>query len=319
MNSRYDCLTATRMPHFIENGLTDSTEHTMLLTRPKYVVITPVRDEESYIRFTIQSMINQTVRPQEWIIVDDGSTDGTGNIIDEYASQHSWIRVVHRENRGHRKAGGGVVDAFNDGYRVLSGQEWDFIVKLDGDLTFAPDYFENCLKRFDVDSTLGVGGGTICHMVHGKEHPEECPVFHVRGATKIYRKSCWDAIGGFWPAPGWDTVDEVKASRLGWTTRTFPELHLIHHRQTGTAEGIWAGLVKSGRANYVCGYHPLFMISKCIMHLVRKPYVMGSVGLLCGFVSGYVKRVPQVDDPETIKYLRDQQISRLRGRESIWR
>ncbi|MGA7513485.1 MAG: glycosyltransferase family A protein [Candidatus Sulfotelmatobacter sp.] len=297
-----------------------STSHSpnMTLSQPRYVVITPIRDEETYIRCTLESMINQTVLPQEWIIVNDGSTDQTGAIVDDYASKYSWIRVVHRNNRGYRKAGGGVVDAFNDGYRALRGADWDFIVKCDGDLTFAPDYFEKCFDNFDQEPTLGVGGGTICHVTNGNKHVERCPTFHVRGATKIYRKDCWDAIGGFWPAPGWDTIDEVKATRLGWTTRSFPDLHLIHHRPTGTAEGIWAGLVKDGRADYVCGYHPLFMVSKCLIRLIHEPYVIGSIALLYGFVSGYVKHVPRVDDPATVEFLRQQQMKRLRGGDSIW-
>jgi hypothetical protein len=105
---------------------------------------------------------------------------------------------------------------------------------------------------------------------------------------------------------------------LGWSSRSFPELHLVHHRLTGTAEGTWKGIVKNGRANYVCGYHPLFMMSKCLLHLVRPPYVVGSVALFWGFVSGYLQHVPQVDDRRTIKYLRSEQMKRLMGRKSIW-
>jgi poly-beta-1,6-N-acetyl-D-glucosamine synthase len=284
-----------------------------------YVVISPVRDEEAYIRFTIESMLAQTVRPAEWIIVNDGSTDSTGSIIDEYAAQHSWIRPIHRGNRGFRKAGGGVVEAFNDGYRTLNTEDWKFIVKMDGDLTFEPDYFERCLENFDRDSRLGIGGGVICYIENGAKRFEFCPEFHVRGATKIYRRECWEAIGGFWPAPGWDTMDEVKANMLGWGTRSFPDLHLRHHRYTGTADGIWAGMVKNGRANYVCGYHPLFMIVKCFLRLPKRPYLIGSIGLLYGFLSGYVKHIPQVNDIETIGFLRRQQLGRLWGRETIWR
>jgi len=294
--------------------------HLLMRTKnTRYVVITPVRDEEAYLRFTIESMIHQSLRPQEWIIVDDGSTDNTGNIIDEYAALYPWIRGVHRKNRGFRKAGGGVVDAFNDGYRALSSRDWDFIVKLDGDLTFNPDYFDRCFAEFERDSQLGVGGGVICHIIGGAKHFEGGPTFHVRGATKIYRRQCWEAIGGFWPAPGWDTIDEVKANRLGWTSRSFANVHLLHHRLTGTADGIWAGAVKDGRANYVCGYHPLFMLSKCVSRLFDRPYVIGSIGLLCGFLSGHLKRMPQVDDPATIEYLRHQQIRRLCGGETIWK
>ena len=289
------------------------------IAEPHYLVITPVRDEEAYLRFTMNSMIAQTIRPTEWIIVNDGSTDKTGSIIDEYAQEYPWIRGIRRENRGFRKAGGGVVDAFNDGYRAATCKDWEFIVKLDGDLTLEPDYFEKCLGNFHADERLGVGGGVICNLVDGVKMIEACPAFHVRGATKIYRRECWDAIGGFWPAPGWDTMDEVKASMLGWTTRSFPELHLLHHRLTGSAEGIWKGLVKNGRANYICGYHPLFMLFKCFARLAQKPYVIGSFGLFWGFISGYLKGIPQVDDPQTIVYLRGEQMKRMIGKETIWK
>ena len=291
----------------------------MNLQANKYIVITPVRDEEAYLRFTIESMLAQTVRPSEWVIVNDGSTDGTAGIVDEYAGQHSWIRAVHRVNRGFRKAGGGVVEAFNDGFRTLTNTDWQFIVKMDGDLTFERDYFEKCLDNFHRDPRLGIGGGVICYVENGAKRFEFCPEFHVRGATKVYRRECWDAIGGFWPAPGWDTMDEVKANMLGWGTRSFPDLHLQHHRYTGTADGIWAGMVKNGRANYVCGYHPLFMLAKFFIRLPRRPYLIGSVALLYGYLSGYMKQIPQVNDLQTIGFLRRQQLGRLWGRETIWR
>src|SRR5689334_11342136 len=284
-----------------------------------YVVISPVRDEEAYLRFTIESMLAQTIRPAEWIIVNDGSTDGTAAIIDEYAAQHSWIRAVHRGNRGFRKAGGGVVEAFNDGYRALNTDDWQFVVKLDGDLTFEPDYFEKCLNNFHRDARLGIGGGVICYIENGTKRIEFCPEFHVRGATKIYRRECWDAIGGFWPAPGWDTMDEVKANMLGWTTRSFGDLHLRHHRPTGAADGVWRNLLKNGQANYICGYHPMFMLAKCFRRLWQYPYLIGSVALLYGFLSGYFRRIPQVNDRQTIIYLRRQQLGRLWRRETIWR
>ena len=209
----------------------------------KYVVITPVRDEEEHLRSTIASMIQQTVLPEEWVIVDDGSKDRTGKIIDEYASRYPWIRAVHRQDRGFRKAGGGVVDAFNDGYRALTCSNWEFVAKFDGDLTFSPDYFEECFDEFQKDARLGVGGGVICYVEDGKKRFEEAPAFHVRGATKIYRKACWDGIAGLLTAPGWDTMDEVKANSLGWSTRSFPHLHLVHQRDTGSADGLWPTLV----------------------------------------------------------------------------
>ncbi|HEY9714608.1 MAG TPA: glycosyltransferase family A protein, partial [Chroococcales cyanobacterium] len=129
----------------------------------QYVVVTPVRDEEKYIESTLESMCAQTVLPAEWLIVDDGSSDRTGIIADQYAAKHSWIRVLHRPNRGFRKNGGGVMEAFFDGYSGLQCKDWDFLVKLDGDLTFAPGYFEKCFEHFAQNPKLGIGGGEIRH------------------------------------------------------------------------------------------------------------------------------------------------------------
>jgi glycosyltransferase involved in cell wall biosynthesis len=282
-------------------------------------VITPARDEEAHIEETIRSVADQTITPVEWVIVDDGSQDGTASIIARYARLHPWITAVNRPNRGCRKAGTGVVEAFNDGLAALRTRDWDFLAKLDGDLSFERGYFEECFARFRERPQLGIAGGSICYVTNGVKTMETCPAFHVRGATKIYRRACWDSIGGLWPAPGWDTMDEVKANRMGWSTETFSDLHLVHHRKTGSADGLWGGLVKNGRANYVCGYHPLFMLTKCAKRLFERPYVIGSVALLYGFLTGYLKRIPQVRDPETIGYLRRQQMGRLLGRETIWR
>jgi poly-beta-1,6-N-acetyl-D-glucosamine synthase len=284
----------------------------------KYAVITAVRDEEEYLPETIRCMLLQTVLPAEWVIVNDGSTDHTGQIIDEIAKEHPWIRGVHRADRGFRKPGGGVVEAFNEGYEKLQREDWQFIAKFDGDLSFEATYFEQCFRRFEEERTLGVAGGTICYDADGVPQVEEAPDFHVRGATKIYRRDCWEGIGGLWPAPGWDTMDEIKANALGWSTRSFRDLLLIHHRPTGAADGFWRALVKYGRANYICGSHPLFVAAKCLRRLPRKPVIVGAVVLLYGYVSGFLKRVPQVDDRATVAYLRRQQWNRLTGKKSIW-
>jgi poly-beta-1,6-N-acetyl-D-glucosamine synthase len=285
----------------------------------RYVIVTPVRDEERHIERTIESVLGQGVLPTEWLIVDDGSTDRTGAIIDRYAEQVPRIRIVHRVNRGFRKAGGGVIEAFYDGYNSVRNQDWDFIVKLDGDLTFPPDYFERCLAHFHMEPRLGIGGGEIYHELNGQLKLEANPSFHVRGATKIYRRACWEAIGGLYVAAGWDTVDEVKANMLGWTTHSFPELHLIHHRLTGSADGLLRDRMKLGTACYVSGYHPLFVAAKCLSRLARKPYVVGAAAIAFGFLKGYLTHQPQVRDARLIRYLRKQQLRRLCGLETIWR
>src|SRR5438876_1887468 len=276
----------------------------------RYVIVTPVRDEEEHLEATIASVVHQTSLPAEWVIVDDGSTDGTGRIIDRYAAEIPWMTVVHCPNRGYRKSGGGVMEAFHAGYNALRYKDWEFIVKLDGDLTFSPDYFEKCFRHFDEEAKLGIGGGEIYHSLSGELQLEANPRFHVRGATKIYRRACWEAIGGLWPAPGWDTIDEVKANMLGWKTSSFPELRLLHHRFTGSAEGLLRDRVKHGVACYVAGYHPLFLAAKCFFRLGQKPYVIGAAAILCGFLKGQLTHAPRVDDARMIDYLRTQQLRR---------
>jgi len=285
----------------------------------QYVVITPARDEALYIEKTIESVASQTIKPVEWVIVNDGSTDDTGKIIDGCSKKYPLIHTIQRENRGFRKSGGGVIEAFYDGYNSLESKDWDYIVKLDGDLSFGDDYFERCFEYFKGNSKLGITGGMVYHVINGVDKLEKNPRFHVRGATKIYKKECWDAIGGLIKAPGWDALDEVKANMLGWETKSFPDLKLIHHRYTGKADGTWRNSVKNGTADYISGYHPIFMLLKCFKRFFQKPYILGSTGLFYGFLSGYIRNMPQVNDPKLINYLRRQQINRLFFRESIWK
>ena len=285
----------------------------------KYVIITPARDEEAFIEKTIASVAGQSILPLYWVIVNDGSRDRTGEIIDSYAAKYPWIIARHRPNRGFRQAGGGVVATFYDGYELLPTSDWDFLVKLDADLSFSADYFERCFAEFAADPKLGIGGGGIYHEEKGRLVLERNPRFHVRGATKIYKKVCWDALGGLMQAPGWDTIDELKANMLGWSTRTFADLRLSHYRFTGSADGAWRDCVKNGRANYITGYHPLFMLLKSVARVAKKPYVTGSAGLLWGFVSGYLRRIPRVQDSRLIQYTRVQQMRKMMMLESIWK
>ncbi len=290
------------------------------MNNPNYIIITPVRDEADYISKTIHSVVCQTIRPNQWIIVNDGSKDATGCLVNKAAADHEWIHVAHRHDRGFRKSGGGVVEAFYDGYKEIKDICWDFLVKLDGDLEFNSDYFEGCFRKFDENEKLGIGGGSVYCWNNG-ELVEECSsdaAFHVRGACKIYRAACWRDIGELIPSPGWDTFDEIKANMLGWTTDRFKDLRVIENKPTGSADGAWKTSIKDGRANYIVGYHPLFMLLKCLRRMFHHYYGLEALGLSYGFISGYLKGVPQIKDRQLINYLRQQQIRRLLYRNSLW-
>jgi glycosyltransferase involved in cell wall biosynthesis len=286
----------------------------------KYVIITPVRDEETYLKRTVDSVISQIVRPAEYVLVNDGSSDRTGEIIDQYCHEHSWIRAIHRSDRGYRKWGGGIIEAFYAGFKALNCQDWDFMCKLDGDLSFDSEYFAGAIRKFEENPKIGIGGGVLYHYKNGRRILEgNPPKFHVRGGVKIYRRRCWEEIGGLWVGPGSDTVDEVKANMLGWTTMSFGDLHLIHHRPTGASWGRWGSLVKDGRVDYVYGSHPAFLMAKALVRLFQRPYVIGSMGLVFGYITAFFQRCPRVDDPQLIRYLRGQQLARLMGRKTIWK
>lgn len=290
------------------------------MMQTRYVVITPVRDEAAHVMRTIEAVRSQTIRPVSWIVVNDGSRDATGAILDRAAAETPWMSIVHRPDRGHRANGSGVMEAFYAGYSVLGSEAWEYLVKLDGDLSFEPDYFERAFAHFAVDSTLGIGGGTIYGMVNGAATIDSKgdPPFHVRGATKIYRRACWKVVSPLLRAPGWDTVDEVKANMLGWRTRTFPELRLLQHKPTGSADGSWRNAFKNGRANYITGYDPLFMLAKCIRRAAQRPALVTGFAMAAGFGSGYLARVPRTSDANVIRYLRQQQRRRLLLRSGIY-
>lgn len=286
----------------------------------RYVIVSPARDEAKHIERTMESVVGQTVPPSEWIIVDDGSSDGTREMIERYAACTGFITLVCNANRGYRAPGAGVVEAFQLGYAALEERAWEYLVKLDADVSFASDYFERCFAFFDADPRLGIAGGTVCKLDKGVvrvDAPGD-PSFHVRGATKIYRRACWEQIAPLVMAPGWDTIDEVRANMQGWTTRTFPELTLIQHKATGAAAGSWRDSYKNGRANHVAGYHPLFMLAKCARRLASRPVLVHSAALLAGYCSGYLSRTPPMIDQETIRFIRRQQIRRLMLRSSIY-
>jgi len=288
-------------------------------TRPRFVVVTPLRDELERLPGLVQSLLAQTLRPDLWVLANDGSTDGSGDWIDTFAASHpDWVKAVHCVDRGYR-AGGGGVHAFWEGQQAAADVKWDFLVNLDADLTLPPDYFERCLGEFARDPELGIGGGIILNRIGGRLVPERLAPYHVRGATKIYRRACWEAIGGVHRRNGWDTIDEVKAQHLGFGTRTFEHIRLVQERFTGNGLGQWSNWAKNGRACFALGYHPLFFIARCVRKLATWPPGLASLGLARGYVGAAFTGTERIPEPEAIRFMRREQLRSLMGQPSKWR
>jgi len=276
----------------------------------KYSLVTPARNEEASINQTVQSVINQTLRPQKWVILNDDSTDRTGGILESYAEKHEWINVIHIKKkipsyRGvHEKLG----IAFD---RIDIGQN-DFIGKLDADIEIGQTYFEDIIRKFHENPKLGIAGGTLFHMLNGKTILEKNPENHVRGGLKFYRLQCWKDIGGMEFKLGYDTIDEIKARMFGWETRNYSDITALHHKPTGKEKGSLGIYSYQGKLAYLIGYHPLFLIFKSIKDMRLRPYILGGIAELAAFLCCYLNNTERsVDDREFIMFLRKTQIKRL--------
>lgn len=265
-----------------------------------YVVITPVRNEAKYLRLTIESMVHQTVLPEEWVMVDDGSTDETPRIIAEAARRYPWIKAVHRPDRGFRKSGGGVIEAFYDGYAALSSSDWDFIVKLDGDLSFPPTHFESLLREFLKNPKLGIASGTYLERnSNGSWTVVQMPYYHAAGACKMLRHNCFEEIKGFIVQPGWDTIDEIRAMARGWITAHFPHIQMMHHKFEGSGIGVLKTSLMHGRIYYRTGGNLPFFGLKVVRRMLVRPYVLNAIALLTGYLMAMLRReTPLVNNTE---------------------
>lgn len=282
------------------------------MPRNSYVIISPARNEEIYIERTIRCVVSQTVQPMEWIIVDDGSTDGTADIIESYAERHSWIRRISRLDRGKRQRGAGVVAAFYDGYEYLEHQQYDFIVKLDVDLSFEAIYFEELLKRFAERPSLGIAGGALYIFRNNQWVLDKAPLDNVLGPTKVYRRTCFEQIGGLVHSLGWDAIDDLKAQLFGWETKTFCDLVVLHHRSIGKRSGAIKAGIQHGKGAYFMGGHPLYVLARGLYRMGRdRPLVVAGLGILLGYFGSWIKRAPRVNDPELIALLQRKQFRRF--------
>ena len=257
----------------------------------KYVVITPVRNEELYIEETIKSMIAQTLKPTEWIIVDDGSTDRTPEIIDKYTKKFYWIKRIAKKDDGIRKTGGKVIEVFCEGYKNIVTNGWEFVVKLDSDLSFDETYFERLIGRFLEDDRLGIASGVYLELdSNGVWRQVKMPFYHAAGACKVLRRECYEEIEGFVPVAGWDTVDEIRAMVCGWKTRHFDDLKMKHHKPEGSGIGMLRTSVMHGEIYYRTGGDRLFFVFKLLYRMMSRPYFLGTLALLWGYLKAILER-----------------------------
>lgn len=273
-----------------------------------YIIITPVKNEETFIAGTAECVLEQTARPMAWVIVDDGSTDATARIAGEYEARHGWIKVA-RLPGSERTRGGHIVELFYRGLACVDKPGFEFLVKLDSDLTFEPDFFERALDHMKKNPALGITSGISRIMRGGRLIEERSASGHTLGACKVYRRRCFDEIGGLVRAMGWDGVDEIKARMKGWEAAPVPGLSLVHMRPEGRAMGSYRSGVERGRGSYYMGYHPAFLAARAARSLLRSP--LDSAGMLSGYFGALLKGGERIDDPELIKQLRESQARRL--------
>lgn len=279
-----------------------------------YVLITPARNEERFIRATIDAVCAQTIRPQRWVIVDDGSTDRTGDIAEECAQREPWIEVIRRPKRQERSFAG-KAHSFNAGYERLRSMDFEFVGSLDADVTFDPDYFEHLLKKFRSSERLGlVGTG----MIEEGYDPLKESFFNeqdVFGACQLFRRTCFEQVGGYTPVRGGgiDWIAVRTARMKGWETRCFLDKCFYHHRPMGATEtNVLRARFDYGRKDYYLGNHPLWQLFRVVFQLTARPYVIGGLLIMAGYLHGAVTRTKRPLSPELMAFHRREQLGRLR-------
>jgi len=302
----------------------------------RYCLITPCRDEEKFARRTLDSVTKQSAPPSLWVIVDDGSTDSTPAILAEYAAKYPYIRVMRREDRGFRKLGGGVIDAFYFGYDAIDPQQFDYVCKLDLDLEFPPDYFASLMARMERQPRLGALSGKPYYHDPATGLPvrEMCGDEHCVGMVKFYRRECFTEIGGFVRELMWDGIDGHRCRMLGWMSASSDEqsIRFEHLRPMGTShKGWWTGRVRHGVGQYFMGTGVSYMVASAMGRMGHPPIIVGSAAHLWGYFKSMVQRKPRYGDAEFRRFLnRYQWACLLRGKrratrdfdaagEAVWR
>ena len=279
-----------------------------------YVLITPARDEADYIERTITSVISQTILPIKWIIVSDNSTDNTTEIVKKYAKEYHFIKLITINSSSTRDFSS-KVKAFNTAYKHLKTLNYDFIGNLDADLSFPTDYYEILILKFIENEKLGIAGGTVYDILHGNPHKCLVNATSVRGGIQFFRRDCFKQIGGYIPLKigGEDAVAEVTAKMKGWEVKTYSDIDVLHHRPTGTAQvNALKAKILRGKEYYLLGYDPFFMLIRTLYRTIERPFVLGSILMLVGYLSLYLRRSKMMVPHEFVRYLRSEQLKKLR-------
>jgi glycosyltransferase involved in cell wall biosynthesis len=280
---------------------------------PTFVLITPARNEAQFIELTIKSVIAQTARPLRWVIVSDGSTDGTDEIVSRYAAANQWIELVRMPERKERNFASKVL-AFNAGYARTSGLKYDAIASLDADISFDPDYFSFLLGKMCEDPQLGLVGTPFQDGPNPIYDYRFVNIEHVSGACQLFRRQCFEAIGGYKPVKGGgiDYLAVLTARMKGWKTRTFTNKVCMHHREMGTAQhGLLKSRFKYGAKDYAFGNHPLWELCRTVYQMTQRPLIIGGLILLAGYFWAAIRRAERPVSPELIAFSRQEQMQRL--------
>lgn len=281
---------------------------------PAYVLITPARNEEAFIERTLESMIHQTHLPLKWVIVDDGSTDGTAEIVDGYAKRYPWLELVRRPPRKGRNFAGKVY-AFNDGFERVRDLQFELIGNLDADISFAPDHFEFLTSKFTEDPALGVAGTAYTQEGWDSTRDSFEGETSVHGACQLFRYECFVDIGGYRanPAGGVDWIAVTTARMKGWKTRNYRDKRFHHYRLMGTAERSHVGaMFDYGKKDYFLGGSPVWQLFRAAYRTTKKPLLFGGMALLSGYCWAALRRVERPISKELMRFHRREQMRKLR-------
>jgi poly-beta-1,6-N-acetyl-D-glucosamine synthase len=276
-------------------------------------LITPARNEAAFIEKTVKAVVAQTVRPVRWVIVSDGSTDGTDEIVKGYLAEHNWISLVRLPERRQRNFAGKVI-AFNSGYAQLRGVDYDVIGNLDADITFDEEYLGFLLSKFRDNPKLGVAGTPFREGLRQYDY-RFTSIEHVSGACQLFRRKCFEEIGGYMPLEmgGVDLVAVITARMKGWQTRTFTEKTCLHHRGMGTAKQSELMVAfRGGKGDYMYGAHPMWELLRTPYQMTKRPFVFGGCLRLLGFLWAFVTRIEKAVPADLVDFRRAEQMERLR-------